>query len=146
MKDREAIQKVNFDEIKDKFAYLNMKPNLEKVKDSVKISQQAGETENKNSLLKQDNREKSEKEMKEIQELVDKIKDTSLLVKFVKDQGTLRAHILNRINNELLAIIPGYLKANKEFEEVSNIFSKMNDTVLGAVVSANTGSNVDSLA
>ncbi len=55
-----------------------------------------------------------EDELKKIQDMVERIRRTALYIKFVNDKGVMRAHVINRITRQLVAVIPWYLQGKDQ--------------------------------
>lgn len=161
MKEQEVVKNVDFKEIKTRFSYLNLKRDsrthsrTEKLRD---ITQKKLEEANANANANANAKTKSQKSdyeyfeygidtsiqasLKKTQELVERIKDTSLYVRFQKTEGAMRAHVMNKVTNELVAIIPWQnmgenrqVQQNNQFLRVtSNIFAVFGSSLIGGEV------------
>ena len=151
MKEQEVIKNVDFKEIKTRFAYLDLKKKPRSSSRAEKLREITQEKlEETNTKSQKDDYEYFEygvddsvqASIKKTQRLVERIKNTSLYVRFHKRKGAMRAYVMNKVTNELVAIIPWQnmgenrqVQGNNDFlRATSNIFAVFGSSLVGGEV------------
>ncbi|MBN2483048.1 MAG: hypothetical protein JXD21_02440 [Candidatus Omnitrophica bacterium] len=157
MEEHEVIKNVDFKEIKTRFSYLNLKndprAHIRKTQSRTEKLQELTEEQ-----LKEANSRSQENEYeyfkygvdhtaqgatKKTQELVERIKDTSLYIRFQETEGAMRAHVMNKVTHELVAIIPWSQRVRDQQVQQNREFVQLNSQIFGVFGSTLAGGEVD---
>ncbi len=153
MADQEVIKNIDFKEIKTRFSYLNLKRDMRQ-RDSraEKLREMAQEKLEETSRQEQKESyeyfeygvdHRAEESMEKTQELIERIQDTSLYVRFLEAKGAMRAHVMNKVTKQLVAVIPWYQREQGEPVPQNSQFMQLNQQIAGAFSSSLTGGEVD---
>ncbi|MBD3246398.1 MAG: hypothetical protein GF333_05240 [Candidatus Omnitrophica bacterium] len=88
---------------------------------------------------------KNEETMKQLRELVEKLKETSITIRFEKDRGLVRAHMFNRVTNQLVAVIPDYFLngPQEDGRDANSTLFHLKRDVLSFLQGLNQQKNID---
>ncbi|MCM8773435.1 MAG: hypothetical protein NC820_01695 [Candidatus Omnitrophica bacterium] len=139
-KEIKGLEEINFEKIKEKFFYLNNLKFKRIGKSNVSVHKLRDEfKEIKDKFEFKESKDIDKDVFKRVEEIAEKIKESSLFIRFAEDEGAIRAHIFHRITKQLLVVIP-YIGIKDE----DNLYlDNFNNRILSYYDSVFKGLNVD---
>ncbi|MCM8824447.1 MAG: hypothetical protein NC822_07240 [Candidatus Omnitrophica bacterium] len=139
-KEVRGLEEINFEKIKERFFYLNNLKFKRIGNSNVSVHKLRDASQRiKDKFEFKETKDLDKDVLKRVEEMVEKIKESSLFIRFAEDEGAVRAHIFHRITKQLLVVIP-YIGRKEE----DNLYlGKFNNRILSYYDSVFKGLNVD---